>query len=176
MFKKVINPTEILKMQQLQYQEKLYMEDTVPPNSQKLNSVDISSLGCFYCLFMTGSFTTIINGDPPIDDGVQHLRGKLSDGSNQRQLFNDYIPLHLYLSPGREKDSIATPVTDYPAAGNLFYPQPFQYMFTLTSQILFDVKNDSDYENDYKIVFHGIRFPEAQRQAALAKKRQIKKI
>lgn len=174
MFAKEINPVKILKMQNLQYQEKLYLEDTVPAGSQKLGSVDISSLGNWYCLFMTGSFTTLIANDPAVDDGVQHLRAKMSDGSNNRQLFNDYIPLHHYLSPGREKSSISTGVLTDDPSGNLFYPQPWQYMFALSSQILFDVKNDSDYANDYRITFHGIRFPEAQRLAEIARRKQLR--
>ncbi len=174
MFSKEINPVKILKMQNLQYQEKLFLEDTVPGNSQKLGSVDISSLGNFYCLFMTGSYTTLIVNDPADDDGVQHLRAKMSDGSNNRQLFNDYIPLNLFLSPGREKDGISSGVLTDDPSGNLFYPQPWQYMFTLSSQILFDVKNDSDKPNHYRIAFHGIRFPESQRLAAIQKRAQLR--
>ena len=172
-FSKIINPQKILAMQNLQYQEKLLLEDTVPANTSKLGKVSVSSLGHFYCLYITGHFTTLYeqaeNGAETVDDGISHLRGKLSDGSNQRQLFNDYIPLDLFCSPGRVKDEAYNFVISQPTAAlaapsnNLFYPLAFQYMFTVNSDILFDVKNDSNNENTYALVFHGIRLPEARR-------------
>jgi hypothetical protein len=163
-FAKIINPQAILKMQNLQYQEKLLLEDTVPASSSKLGKISISSLGHFYCQFLTGHFETLSLDEAAIkDDGVSHLRAKFSDGSNQRQLFNDYVPLDLFLTPGRVKSSDSTTLLTDPVSNNLFYPQIFQYLFAVNSDILVDVKNDSDVELDYAIVFHGIRVPEARR-------------
>lgn len=166
-FAKLIDPFSILKMQNRQYQEKLILEDTVPASSMKLGKISVSSLGHFYCQYFTGHFETLIlDGVDTEDDGVSHLRGKLSDGSNQRQLFNDYVPLDLFLTPGRTKSTDSINVLTDAESNNLFYPQIFQYMFTINSDILFEVKNDSDVPLDYAIVFHGIRVPEAPRLAA----------
>jgi len=170
MFANVINPDKILKLQNLQYSEKLLLSDTVPAGGQQLASVDISSLGNFYCQYMTGHFETLrVSTDPlpAIDDGISHLRGKLSDGSNQRQLFNDYVPLDLFLSPGRivsPNDGNLMDLTKTAPGNALFYPQPFVYMFPVNSKILFDVKNDSTYKLKYEILFHGIRLPIASRE------------
>lgn len=171
-FAKILDPKKILAIQNIQYSEKLLLEDTVPAGSSELGKVAISSLGHFYCQYMTGHFNTLsVQSAETVDDGLDHLRAKLSDGSNQRQLFNDYIPLDLFLSPGRRKDSTAINfVIDDAAAllaapsNNLFYPQPFQYLFTVNSEILFDVKNDSDVDCSYSVVFHGIRLPVASRE------------
>lgn len=170
LFSNVINPDRIMKLQNIQYSEKLLLTDTVPESGQQLAKVNISSLGHFYCQFMTGSFETLADPlDPPgtIDDGVSHLRAKMSDGSNQRQLFNDYIPLDLFLSPGRivsARDGNLTDLTKTAPSNNLFYPQPFVYLFPVNSEILFDVKNDSNVELKYEILFHGIRLPIASRE------------
>ena len=164
-FAKSIDPERILKLQNSQYSEKLLLEDEVPANSSKMGKVNISSLGHFYCTFITGHFSRLNFDDPNIiDTGINYLRGKLSDGSNQRQLFNDYVPLGLFLTPGGIRWSTATNIlTTAPVSNNLFYPQPFQYLFTVNSEILFDVKNDSNTVNCYALLFHGIRFPGARK-------------
>lgn len=163
-FAKKIDPDKILGLQNFQYQEKLVLSDEVPANSQKMNSVNVSSLGDFYCLYMTGHFSTLkLTAESPTDNGVVYLRGKLIDGSNQRALYNDYIPFDLWLSPGRKMDIHSTSLATDHIGETLFYPQPFQYMFTVNSEIMLDVKNDSDAINYYDIVFHGVRFPVSRR-------------
>lgn len=161
LFQKVIDPTHILKMQNLQYSEKILLEGSVNPSSEQLTSVAISSLGHFYCLYITGHFTTVIDSDGPFDDGVSHLRAQLVDASNNRQLFNDYVPLDLFCTPGRVKDPKSGNVLTAPPADGLFYPQVFQYMFTVNSYINLKVKNDSDQINSFALLFHGVRLPMA---------------
>lgn len=166
-FKNLIDPERILSLQNKQYSEKLLLEDTVPAGTSKLGKVNVSSLGHFYCLFVTGHYTTLADVEEPpssiVDTGIDYLRGKLIDGSNQRQLFNDYIPLDLFLTPARVKSSLSVNYLTDPVSNSLFYPQPFQYLFTVNSEIIFDVKNDSNTDNKYALLFHGIRFPAAQR-------------
>jgi len=181
LFAKVIIPEHIEELQNLQYSEKLLLEDVVPAGGQKLGKVNISSLGHFYNVYITGHFETLVDIiDPPNsvhDDGVDHLRGKLVDGSNQRQLFNDYVPLDLFCTPGRIKSATSTSVLTDPPANSLFYPQVFQYMFTVNSEIIFDVKNDSNVDIRYALLFHGIRLPMAQKETRikLATKLKLKK-
>ena len=164
-FAKILDPDKILDFQNLQYTEKLLLEDEVPANSMEMGKTNISSLGHFYSLFITGKFTTTydVPDESPVDGCYCYLRGKLIDGSNSKPLFNDYIPLDLFLSPGRTKDPVTTNFDSIACSNNLFYPQPFQYMFTVNSEIQFECKNDSNYRNKYWIVFHGIRFPAAQK-------------
>jgi hypothetical protein len=160
LLKKLVNPEEILKVQNCQYQEYILLEDTIPANSQKLCSVNVSSLGHFLCISMTGHFTTLFNdGQQVTDAGISYLRGKLLDGSNNRPLFNDYIPLDLFLSPGRKKSPLSATVATDAAPGTLFYPTRLEYTFAINSQILFDVKNDSNVDNKFSVLFQGVRFP-----------------
>lgn len=129
----------------------------------------------------TISYTLPGGGAPTdniIDDGVSHLRGLLIDGNGQRKLFNDYAPLDLWLSPGRVKfndtglavaaqvqnnlipalDSVGGTVATVAASSNsLFYPVELNYLFSANSDILLDVKNDSNTAISYEIVFTGIR-------------------
>lgn len=164
-FAKKIDPKAILGLQNLQYQEKLLLSDNVPAGGQKMGSVNISSLGHFYCYFMTGHFETLYDdAGATKDDGIVHLRSQMVDGSNMRPLFNDYIPLDLFLTPGRTKSADSTTFATDAVANNLFYPQQFQYMFTVNSEILFDTKNDGEVEMNYEIVFHGVRLTTARRR------------
>lgn len=164
-FSKLLHPQKILKMQNLQYQEKLLLSDTVPAGTSQMARLDISSLGHFFCDFMTGHFWTLaIDAEEVIDTGVSYLRGKMSDETGMRPLFNTHIPLDLFLSPGRTKSSNSTTLAADPVSNNLFYPQPFQYMFTVNSGIIFDCINDSDVDLLYEIAFHGIRLPVAARE------------
>lgn len=167
-FAKILEPKRIMALQNLQYQEKLLLSDTVPAGQSQMARLDISSLGHFFCQFMTGHFQTLsLDQAVIVDDGVSHLRAKLSDETGTRPLFNTHIPMDLWLSPGRTKSTASTTLltTDAPS-NNLFYPQPFQYMFTVNSGILLDVINDSDVDLLYEIAFHGIRLPVASRERA----------
>jgi hypothetical protein len=145
-----IDAAKMFQVQNLQYSEILYLSDTVPLASGKMGRVSVSNLGHFYCLYVTGSFDTQFGA---VDDGTDYLRGKLIDGSNQKQLFNDYVPLSLWLTPGRKKSLVASGAQ----SNSLFYPIPFEYLFSANSDIILDVKNDSDTALTYRIAFFGVR-------------------
>ena len=152
-----LNVASMFAIQNLQYTEVLYLADSVPAGGQKMGKVAISNLGHFFVQFITGSFATreLVAGAPPVDTdlGLEYLRGKLIDGSNQRPLFNDYIPLSLWVVPGRRK-SIAASGSDSFQMGVIL---PFEYMFTVNSDILLDMKNDSTVELPYNLAFWGVR-------------------
>lgn len=162
------------QLQSEQYSEKISLSDTIPANSTKLCKTNVSNLGHFLCLRITGHFETlgkyntttgaVSAGGSIIDDGICHLRAIIQDGAGQRIMFSDYTPLDLFLSPGRTRSIDATnnlvPQTNIPvasAAPNLFYPDEFEYLFTANSDILVSIKNDSNYETDVEMLFHGIR-------------------
>lgn len=157
-FSQAINPEKVFALQNQQYSERLLLADTVPANSTKLGKVNVSNLGHFFCMFVTGSYTTLYdNAGNPGDNGVVSLSGQLIDGAGQRKLFNDHIPLNLWLSPGRRKDLSSAGVLTDPVGNNLFYPIELEYLFTANSDILLEVVNNSDNDNEYEICFHGIR-------------------
>lgn len=151
-FSQKINPSDVFDIQNGQHTERLLMAETIPANSTRLCKTNVSNYGHFFCMFMTGTFSTLDAG--PADNGINHLSGQLIDGAGQRKLFSDRIPFALWLSPGRRKDSLVAGA----AAGNsLFYPIEFEYLFTANSDILLDVSNNSTYANSFEICFHGIR-------------------
>jgi hypothetical protein len=134
----------------------------VPAGSEKLQKKNISNIGHFESKFITGSFQTVyqseINGLQIQDLDICYLTGQLIDGSNQRPLFDDFIPLNLFLSPGRVRSAnSATLLTTDPPSGNLFYPIEFIYLWTINADILFKVKNASNVDLTYWMMFHGIR-------------------
>jgi hypothetical protein len=148
-----------------QYPEKLLLSGTIPAGKQLRNIVNISHLGDFLCVYITGSYSTLaLNNGDIIDNGACSLRGQLYDGTGNRQLFNDFIPFDLILSPGRIKDRTAlNTIADYGTivradpSQQVFYPMEFQHLFDVNSTIFIDVKNDSDADNSFSICFHGIR-------------------
>lgn len=157
-FSQVIDPEKVFSLQNQQYSEKLFMSDTVAANSTKLGKVNVSNLGHFFCMFITGSYSSLASPVAAIvDTGVSYLSGQMIDGAGQRKLFNDHIPLDLWLSPGRRRDVNSTTVLTDPVGNNLFYPIELEYLFTANSDILLEVVNTSDETNYYEICFHGIR-------------------
>lgn len=160
-FSQKIDPEKLFEIQNSQYTDRLVLADTVPAGSTKLGKVNVSNLGHFFCMFVTGMFTTsTLFQAAHRDTGGEYLSGQLIDGAGQRKLFNDRIPFGLWLSPGRRKDmsvaNAANILTD-PIANNLFYPIELEYLFTANSDILLDVANTGLVENSYEIEFHGIR-------------------
>ena len=99
-----IDIESILQLQNSQYQNAIYTEITVPANDQVDQSVNISSLGHFMLLTITGAYSTK-NDDQgsPVDNGINGLSLQLVDGQSQRDLFEDFVPAPIFLSPGRIK-------------------------------------------------------------------------
>jgi hypothetical protein len=157
-----INIEEIIALQRHQYQETLYLEEAVAANSSVDAAVNITALGHFMLLSMTGDFWTQAAG--PIDDGIPHLFVQLVDGSNQRTLFDNFIPANLFLSPGRVK-SIAGAISADNRSDPLFLEYPFIYTFSLNSNILVRIQNNAAVANTLRIAFKGIRIFPASRQA-----------
>ena len=176
-FASQLNANSLLKTQSVQQSEKIVLSDSVDAGQRKLCRASVSNYGDFLCMFITGSFETCVlktASSQIIDNGVDYLKGQLSDSIGQRKLFNDYIPFSLWLSPGRRRSPLAANnlyLTGQSAAdpsNTLFYPQEFEYIFASNSEILLDVYNDSNsitgidkaYQGAplaFEIVFHGIR-------------------
>lgn len=171
-----LNASAILQNQNSQYADKIILSDTVPANTQKQGAASVSNLGHFLCQFITGRFQTasLVSSTHYIDDAISHLRGQLIDGAGQRKLFDDFIPFDLFLSPGRVKfantslSGVSHAISNNiiadagvadtaPDSNNLFYPLELDYIFSANSNIILDVKNDSNVDLSYDIVFHGIR-------------------
>lgn len=163
-FKKVINFDVLFNIQDVQYSEKLFLEDTIPAGSEKMSTLAISSHGHFYCKYITGHISTLfLDGGNIKDDGVSHLRAKIIDGGTSRDLTNTYVPLDLLLSPGRVKSNLSTTLLTTDAPSNtLFYPLEWEYMFSINSYIEFHVKNDSNTPNTFAVCLHGIRRKEVK--------------
>jgi len=151
-------PDQIMKLQTRQYNDKLVLSGSVPAGQSNIITADVSNLGHFYTTYLTGDFSTLIlsSGDI-VDDGVSHMRGQLRDGSNSKNLFSDYVPLNLVMSPGRSKNTNSINVLTDKESNNLFYPYPFFYMFTVNSKVILEVKNDSDTVNYVNLILHGVR-------------------
>ncbi len=157
-FSQIIDPEKAFSIQNNQYMERLLMRGTIPANQSGLGQVSVSNLGHFFCMFVTGTFSTLrIVGGNITDTGISYLSGQLIDGAGQRKLFNERIPLDLWLSPGRRKDQNSINFVADPNSNSLFYPIELEYLFTANSNIVLDVVNTSDTPNSFEICFHGIR-------------------
>jgi len=168
---KLFDPRKILLDQSNQYTERLFSEDTIPAGQGKTHKVSIGSLGHFLCLWITGSFSSLTIKDAQQnqvwDLGVNYLSIKLRDGNGDRSLFDDFIPLDLWLSPGRTRTEATflpapwgygtLPDDLGPVGNNLFIPIEFEYMFRANSEIVMECRNTSDFQNRYRLCFHGLR-------------------
>lgn len=158
-FAEMLDPVKLFAMQNKQYEERLVMTDTLTAGQTKQAFVDVSNLGHFLCLDITGTFSTLYSDGAIKDYGINYLSGQLSDGGGNRILFNDKIPFQLWLTPGRRRDAASTTllVTPDPIGNNLFVPMELQYLFTSNTKILLDVYNASNTSNSFEICFRGIR-------------------
>lgn len=153
------NPIDIEKVFQLQdfqYSNALYLEENVPAQSQLDASVDITTQGHFMMTWITGAFTTLDGEDT--DNGISQMWIQLVDGSNDRTLFNNFIWVGLWTSPGRIQ---AIPGTA--ASNQLYLTFPFVYTFPQKGSILVKIRNNHAYANTVKLMFTGIRiFPRSR--------------
>lgn len=149
----------LFELQRVQYRDTIILEDTVPAGGTSIGRANVSNLGHFLCLSITGTFSTLYSPAAAIiDNGINFLSGQLIDGAGQRKLMNDHVPFPLWLSPGRRRDASSTTLaTTDPVPNTLFYPMEFVYLFTANSEILLDTQNTADEDNSYEIAFHGIR-------------------
>jgi len=160
-----INGNDLLNVQKFQYTERLFMSQIVPAGQHAMGKVAVSNLGHFALEWMTGHFTSVWKVEQTdTDTGVVPIRAKMMDGSNQRTLFNDFVPVDLFLSPGRTRSIIA--LLNAEPSGNLFVPTEFLYVFPANSEIQMEFINDSDSDNKVEICFHGIRI---KAEAALSR-------
>jgi len=178
--RKIVDTNKIFADQNAAYEDRVLLGDIVPANGQKVGSAFISTLGHFKCYQVAGHFETqksITLTDTStviIDDGMNHLRGQLEDSCGNRKLMSDYIPLNLWLSPGRvirvrqtpanafveQLDSGVNPLVMARRAApsnSLFYCIPFKYTFSANSNIIFTVINDSNVALAYELMFYGLR-------------------
>ena len=155
----------IIELQNHQYQNALYLEQTVPAGSQVDASLNITALGHFMLLSMTGDFTTLEDdGQGAAEDtGVNNLLMQLVDGSNQRTLFDDFVPVDMFLSPGRRK-SLAGAISADNRSDLLYLEYGWIYTFPKNSNIICRIRNAADWENTLRIQFKGIRIFPAARQ------------
>jgi hypothetical protein len=163
-----LSQTKLRQAKQGQHREGILLQGTIPAGGQDSAKVEVGTAGAICTLRMSGMFTTLDmtanNGNMIFDDGICHLRGQLRDTDGNLNLFNDYVPLVLFLSPGRIKSKDATNVytasVGHDAAapgGNLYEMQEFTHPFNVNSYILIDVKNDANYANYFAIYFDVIR-------------------
>ena len=134
----------------------------VPASGGNDDEVNIRSDAHFQSEFITGDFTTLNAG--PVDAGANLLSLRITDLSNDLKLMDDFIPLNLFLSPGR--------VLSPGVAGNpsqaLFYPIPFQHLFPANGGIGVEAQNTGTFQNTFNLLFWGrkLRASEASKTAA----------
>lgn len=170
LFSKIIEAAKLFKMQNQQYTERIPLSGTVPANGNLPFKANVSNLGHFLCLFITGHYETLASvtggaGAKIIDDGICHLRMQIEDGgTGQRLLFTDYAPMDLFLSPGRIRSAKATNnlldvalyANQADNAPQLYNAMENTYLFTANSDIICRIKNDSNTPINFDLLFYGI--------------------
>jgi hypothetical protein len=170
-YDKLIDYVRRFKLQSAQYTERIPLAGVIPAGGTLPFKANVSNLGHFFCLFMTGRYETLYSvtvgaATKILDDGICHLRMAIEDGgTGQRLLFSDYAPMDLFLSPGRIRSrnaennllDVATFANKADNAPQLFNTTEFNYLFTANSDIICRVKNDSNTAISFDLLFYGIR-------------------
>lgn len=170
-FNKIIEAAKLFANQNRQYTERIPLSGTAPANTVYPFKANVSNLGHFLCLYMTGHFQTLVSVTVGgvtkiIDDGINHLSMSIEDGgTGQRLLFTDFAPMDLVFSPGRIRAStaennlldVATFANQANNAPQLYNPTELNYLFSANSDIIVRVKNDSNTPLNFDILFYGIR-------------------
>ena len=173
-----INANAVKDLQIVQHQNVIYVEGQVPSvtNGGMLTvSTKITSYGDFLCNRITGKYNTLTGADScwpdalpwtATDDGTCHLRMTLRDGTGGVDIFEDYIPLDLFFSPGRVReqgilvDTAGAGIPPNPSQ-QLFYAMPLEYVFRANNDLTIQLKNDSTCRNRFSLAFWGIRLKSA---------------
>lgn len=175
LFEKHLDVDKILRLRQSQYVQELYVEDIVPAGLEKSTPLPLSTIGAFLVLSFTGFYTALrIKAALTLEDlGICPLRMKIQAGASTLQMFGDFVPMNLLLTPGRVRVNPADPALitggfalanadQGPVPNQLFYPYAFQFPFAANDTISINVKNDFDasaggWSNRWGISFMGIR-------------------
>lgn len=161
-----INIGKLKDLQVLQHVNVLKAEVSVPAvaaGGSAAVTVNVSNEGDFICQDITGSFSTLaISAAPPagLDDGVNYLSVKIRDTGNGTDLFDDFVPLNLFLSPGRIRTAgiiIAPAGLAVEPSNQIFFPKRFSYVFEANTNILIEARNTSTFANTFTMAFWGIR-------------------
>jgi hypothetical protein len=182
-----IDMGKILALRASQYVQPLYVEDIVPVGPAKSTPLPLSTIGAFQVLSITGFYTCLrikTAGVALQDLGICPLRMKIQAGASSLEMFGDYVPMNLLLSPGRVRVNPADPqlitggytladADQGPVPNQLFYPYSYMFPFQANDTITINVKNDFDtpsggWTNRWGICFLGIRvrdIPAALREA-----------
>lgn len=162
---KALDAGKIKDLQMRQHFSAIIIQGTVPAvaaGGALTAKFNLASYGDFLCSDITGMYSSLVDSGAgaAVDDGTNHLSARLSDGQGGIQLFDDYIPLNLFLTPGRQRTmgvllDAAGGVP--PASLPLFFPKQLVHLFPANNDIVLDVRNDSDWPNKFKIAFWGTR-------------------
>jgi hypothetical protein len=175
LFRENFDVDKILKLRSSQYVQPLYVEDVVQAGNTKSTPLPLSTIGAFLVLCFTGFYTCLrVKAALTLQDlGICPLRMKIQAGASNLEMFGDYVPMNLLLSPGRIRVNPLDPqlvtggyaladVDQGPVPNQLFYPMSYQYPFAANDTITISVKNDFDasvggYQNRWGMCFFGIR-------------------
>lgn len=139
-----------LGMRNLEWLYAIPAQITVPANAGGPDTtIDIKRDAHFECFFITGSFTTL--NAAGADDGANHVSIRISDGSNDLKLMDNFIPASLFLSPGR----VLAPGTAGNPSNQLFYPFPFYHIFPANGGIVIETQNGGATDNVLNLLFWG---------------------
>lgn len=118
-------------------------------NSNGSEPVTISDDAHFKCLYLGGEFTTLSAVDT--DSNANGISIKLTDNGKNYPMFDDLIPVSIFLSPGRRR---ASGVAGDPA-NPLFAPIEFYHPFAAGTSIQVEWANNLAYENTLTLIFYG---------------------
>ena len=144
-----INIQEQVNQWREHYVFKLGVGGEVEANGSAIVLGQVTADAAFMCEEITGYYTTLTAEDT--DGGACLLSALITDTGRSIQLFSDFIPLNVFLSPGRQRSS---GIAGDPSHA-LFFPISFEHTFRPNSEIRIEVRSTAAYKNDFYFLFHG---------------------
>lgn len=125
---------------------------SVPAGGRAAAQIQITSDAHFYFAYLTGNFTTVSGGADVLANQISMF---MRDTGRSRDLFDDFIPLDLLLTPGRAATSGISTIP----GGNLFYPLDWGYLFEANSTIQMEFASVAAVDaNIVNLCFHGVKY------------------
>lgn len=113
------------------------------------NQISISDDAHFLCRYLGGEFTTLTAIGT--DGGANGISIKITDNGKSYPMFDNLIPISLFCSPGRQRQSGVAGDPSNP----LFVPIEFYHPFNAGTSIQIEWANNLAYKNVLTLVFYG---------------------
>ena len=143
------NPVKMIDRAVYRKLKWLSWSKAIAANSNGSQALTLSDDAHFLCRYLGGEFTSLTAEST--DGGANGISIKLTDNGKSYPMFDNLIPVSIFLTPGRARSSGIAGDPSNP----LFSPIEFYHPFSAGTSIQIEYANALAYENTLTLVFYG---------------------